>query len=225
MGKGKTHFTPGLETDEQFNALLDVLARWIKSGAVAVDIDSDGDVEFTLPDELNELMTTQVPEGLTYEQVRGIVKTEIATLLDASLAKNPARYLERSVPDKVLDKNPNLVRRIDRASETLLTPVLADRALLRKATTGFALDEVSWKRVTYHIDGPTAERHDVPCVSMQLSFVKPGAAPILSVKGSGKSFSITPGERLSVVLELHKDDLVQLIGRLQEIQGSLDTQG
>ncbi|MBN1818410.1 MAG: hypothetical protein JW828_13700 [Sedimentisphaerales bacterium] len=217
MSEEATRFIPGVESEEQFDSVLNLLAGWINAGAVEIDIDSDGDIQFTLPDELNELMSTQLPKGLVYEQVQGIVKSEIEALLAAGQSNNPGRFIKRFVPDEVLERNPRLESRIEKAQQTLMTPILTDRVLLRKATTGFVLDDLSCKMMTYHIDSGNAGKRDIPCVSIEFSFVKPDSTPIYLVRSRGKSLGISRGDNMSVVLEMHKEDLKQLIEKLEQM--------
>ena len=95
LKKSKEDFVPGVETDEQFEKVLSLLSKWINAGIVDVEVDTDGDVTFGLPGEMDELLGTQVPFGLKHKDVVSIITFEIPMLIGAGFSRKPKEWMKK----------------------------------------------------------------------------------------------------------------------------------
>ncbi len=139
MPEESDKFVPGTETAEQFTKVLGLLCEWVKGGVVSVDVDSDGELDFDFPREMQELLAPQLPKGLTSADVRGIARLEIRTLAAASLSQRPRENLARMLPEQIRGDLNEMVRRCDEVDKQLITPSLKQRMLLRRATSAVSI--------------------------------------------------------------------------------------
>ncbi len=217
-GSGKT-FVPGEETEEQFYAVLARLSEWIKAGVVNLEIDPDADVRLELPSEMASLLGTEVPAGLTSDDVRGIVQKEIPALLSARLKSEPRDWLKSILPEQVGDKVDMMLERSKRAFSSLIDKNLKERLFLRKTTPGYVVPSI--RRVvttTYHAESAEGERVDVPVVCLEFEFTKPGSGYALEVSMRGPSVVTRRKDDVRVTVDVHKDDISGLIKALEKIR-------
>jgi len=213
-------FLPGTETEEQFEEVLSLLAGWIKAGIVDVGVDVDGDVVFDLPDEMEELLGTQISSDMTYKNVISIITQEIRVLASVGLAKKPEQSLKRRLPDKLLEKPEKLnvmVERSNRVIDVLITENVKQRVLLRKATSAYIVNSLQWNSGTYHIESGDKKKTDVPHILLEVNFARPHSANILTLREEG-NVGVSRNDDITVILELHKDDLKDLIKKLNKIE-------
>ncbi len=218
MAEESKKFVPGNETPEQFAKVLELLCEWIKGGIVSVDVDSDGDIDFDLPGEMEDLLSTQLPAKLSVEDVRGIVQGEIRALVAAGLSQQPRKSLARRMPEQVKPDLDEMVRRCTEVHKHLVTASLKERMLLRRMTTAYVLDDIEWKSCTYHVEDADDKKIDLPCISLNFAFVKPNSPVILGfATGELSRMTVSRRDDVSVVLELHKEDVKKMVDKLNAI--------
>lgn len=218
MAEESKKFVPGNETPEQFAKVLELLCEWVKGGIVSVDVDSDGDIDFDLPGEMEELLAAQLPAGLNSENVRGIVQLEIRTLMAAGLSQRTKKNVARMLPKQVTTDIDEMVRRCTKVHKQLVTPSLKERMLLRRTTAAYVLDDIEWKSCTYHVEDTDDKKVDLPCISLKFTFVRPSSPVILGFAPHElPQMTFSRKDDVSVVLELHKEDVKKMIGKLNAV--------
>ena len=223
--KQEKDFIPGTETEEQFDKVLSLLSQWIKAGIVSVDIDVDGDIKFGLPREMDKLLETQVPRDLGHEKVRAIIKNEIPALIDAGLRRNPEQALRLTIPEKLHGKINTMAKRSEKAVINLVDRSLKERIMLRRTTPGYVFDEIQSIQSTYHVEGKEGEKIDVPFISLELVFAKPRSGYTFSLNPRERSFTTSRKDEVRVTLDLHKDDMKDLIEKLSKIEEKINRKG
>jgi hypothetical protein len=223
--KQEKDFMPGAETEDQFDKVLSLLSQWMKAGIVTVNVDVDGDIAFELPREMNKLLETQVPSDLTHEKVRSIIRSEIPALVDAGLRKNPEQALRLGMPEKLHGQIDTMVKRSQKAINSLVDRALKERIMLRKTTTGYVLDDIASIQSTYHVEAEKGERINVPFISLELAFAKPRSGFVFSLSPRERVMSASRKDEIRVTLDLHKDDIKDLIQKLKKIEEETSTKG
>lgn len=217
LRKVKEDFIPGTETEEQFEKVLSLLSEWIKVGIVDVKVDTDGDVIFDLPGEIDELLGTQGPRGLRNKDVVSIIKSEIPMLIGAGLSKKPKEWIEGRLPEKLSDKIDVMTKRGEKAIECLVTGDLKKRVLLRNASLAYVVDELKWNFATYHVESEGEEKIDIPHVSLEIKFARPRSGRMMMIHPDKRSISFARADDILVTLDLHKQDVKDLIKKLRRI--------
>lgn len=223
--KQEKDFIPGNETEEQFDKVLSLLSQWIKAGIVSVDVDLDGDISCGLPREMDKLLETQVPSDLGHEKVRAIIKNEIPPLIDAGLRRNPEQALRSTIPEKFHSIIDTMVKRSEKAVINLVDRSLRERIMLRRTTPGYVFDEIQSIQSTYHVEGKEGKKIDVPFISLELAFAKPRSGYIFSINPMERSLSVERKEEVRVTVDLHKDDMKDLIEKLSKIEEKINRKG
>ena len=213
----KDDFVAGAESDKQFKRVLSLLSDWMKAGIVDVKVDTDGEVAFGLPDEMDELLGTQLPPGLAHDEVSSIIRNEIPALISASLEKKPERYLKRRLPEKFHEAIDVMIQRSLEAVEKLINKNLKERILLRRATMVYLLDDIQLTEGTYHLDLGKGKKVDVPHASLAFTFAKPGAGQVVVINANTGSASFISQDSIDVSVDLHKDDVKDLIKKLKTL--------
>jgi len=216
--KKKREFIPGAETEEQFDNVVSLLSEWIKAGIVDVKVDTDGDVNFGLPSEMDELLGTQAPSGLKHKDVVSIIKHEITALIGAAFSRKPKEWLEGRLSESLSDKIDVLLKRCEKVSESLVTENLKKRVLLRKTSPAYVLDELNWNSGTYHIESEGKEKVNIPHVSLEIKFARPHSGRVVMIHPDERSISFGRSDDILVTLDLHKDDITDLIQKLKGIE-------
>lgn len=223
--KQEKDFIPGTETEEQFDKVISLLSQWIQAGIVSVDVDVDGDIKFELPREMDRLLETQVPRDLGHKKVRAIINKEIPALIDAGLRRNPEQALRLTMPEKLHGKIDTMEKRSEKAVTNLVDRSLKERIMLRRTTPGYVFEDIQSIQSTYHVKGKEGEKIDVPFISLGLTLAKPRSGYTFSMNPLERSFSVSRKEELKVTLDLHKDDLKDLIKKLSEIEEKINNKG
>lgn len=213
----KKEFIPGQESKEQFDKVVSLLLGWIKAGIVIVGVDSDGDIDFDLPEEMNELLKKEMPPELTKEQIIGIIRVEIRILLSSALSGNPKYALKNQLPEKLSENIDDMLARANNLVERLVDKNLKERILLRKTSSAYIVKNVNWNLSTYHIKQDKNKKTDVPYVSLKIDFTKPSSGRIATLYLDDQTMSISKGDDIGVVLELHRDDIKDLRKKIDEI--------
>ncbi len=220
LEKGKEEFLPGAESEEQFEKVLSLLSEWRKAGIVDFELDADGSVDFSLPSEMSELLGTQVPRGLTHKNVVGIIRREIPVLISAGLGKMPEERLRSLLPEKLHEKIDVMVKRSEKVINMLdgIDKGLKERILLRQATPCYIVDEIHSMTATYHIESDKGEKIDVPHLSLEFTFAKPRSGQMLVINPKERSISFSRKDDVKVTVDLHRDDIKDLIKKLNRIE-------
>lgn len=214
-------FMPGMETEEQFDKVLSLLSQWMKAGIVSISVDVDGDVTFELPREMEKLLETQVPRDLTHGKVRAIIHSEISALVDAGLRKNPEQALRLGLPEELHEQIDTLLKRSQKAISSLVDRSLKERIMLRRTTKGYVLDDIESVQSTYHVETGKGQRINVPFVSLELAFAKPRSGYMFSLSPRERAFTAIRQEELTITVDLHKDDIKDLIQKLEKIDKNI----
>lgn len=217
LKKSKEDFVPGTENEEQFEKVLFLLSEWIKAGIVDVKIDVDGDIHFDLPSEMEELLKTQVPRDLKHRDVVAIIRNELPALISASLAKNPGRRLRFILPENLNEKIDLMVERGEKTVGMLVSKNLKERILLRKASPSYVIDELRDMAGTYHVESEKNEKVDVPYLSLELTLARPRSEQMLAVNPKERTVRFSRKDDIKVTIDLHKEDLKDLIKKLNKI--------
>jgi len=213
----KTDFVPGAETDEQFEQALLLLSEWLKAQIVDVSVDTDGDIYFNLPREMDELLETQMPADLASEHVVAIIQYEIPALVEAGLAREPAEWLKRRVPEELSDKVDSMAKRAKKVVDIIISENLKERILLRRSTPAYVVERLEWNAGTYHVRSEDQEKIDVPFVSLEINFTRPRSAPVVAINPIERRIGFKRDDDISVNLQLHRDDIIDLARQLEEI--------
>ena len=216
--KQEKDFVPGVETEDQFDKVLSLLSQWMKAGIVSVSVDVDGDITFGLPREMDKLLETQVPRDLTHEKVHGIIRNEIPALVDAGLRRNPEKALRLGVPEKLHGKIDTMVKRSEKAVASLVDGPLKERIMLRRTATGYVLEDIESIQSTYHVEAEKGERIDVPFVSLELALAKPRSGYMFTFSPREHAFTAVRKDDIRIILDMHKDDIKDLIQKLKKIE-------
>jgi len=213
-------FFAGEETNEQFDAVLSRLSEWIKADLVNLEIDADGDIRFELRSEMAELLGGEVPTGLTHSDVQEIVRKEMTTLVSARLKSDTREWLELQ---KQLHGNMDaMLERSKKAFSLLVDKSLKERLLLRKATPAYVSPSIRQVvMTTYHVESGEGEKVDVPVACLEFEFAKPQSGYAFEVNLRGPSFRIGRKDDVRVTADLHKDDIDDLIKKLEKIRGEM----
>jgi len=216
--KEKKDFLPGSETEEQFESVLSLLSNWMKADIVDVDMDTDGDIRFDLPSEMRDLLGTQTPSDLVHENVIAIIRDEIPLLISASFEKKPEQRLKHLLPEKLYEKIDLMVKRSEKAVSALLNKKLKERMLLRRTTRSYIVDQIKSMKSTYHVETSKGEKFDVPHLSLEFIFVKPGSGRTLVMNPKESTIRLTPEDNVKVTVDLHQDDIRDLVKELKKIE-------
>ena len=114
-----------------------------------------------------------------------------------------------------------MVQRSLEAIEKLVNKNLKEIILLRRATTVYLLDDIQLTEGTYHIDLGKGKKVDVPHASLAFTFAKPGAGQILVMNTNMGSAGFRRQDSIDVSVDLHKDDVKDLIKKLKKIEKKL----
>ncbi len=222
MADKESKFIPGKETEEQFEQVLNLLSEWIKAGLVEIDVDTDGDVNFTLPDEMEELLETQIPEELTRRNVEEIIALEIPVIIAAGLSSNKKNMLRRRIPEELEENFDVLLERSKKAVDKLISKEIKERVLLRRATSSYVIENIRWKKGTYHIEeNEKGKEIDVPYVSMEMNLSRPHSYYTIALNPIQGTGGIKKSDDIAVTLDLHIDDIKNTIKKLNDIVNKL----
>jgi hypothetical protein len=217
--KEETGFLPGQETEEQFSVVLPRLSEWMKAGIVDLEIDADGDVCFELPSEMAKLLGTELPAGLTGDEVRGIVQKEVPALLSSRLKSDPKEWLETVLPKRLHGKIDTMVERSKEAFSLLVDKNLKERLLLRKATPAYVSPSIRQVvMTTYHVESGEGEKVDVPVACLEFRFTKPRSGYAFEINLTEPRVVTSRKDDIKVAADLHKDDIDDLIKKLKKIR-------
>jgi len=223
--KQEKDFVPGTETEDQFNKVLSLLSQWIKAGIVSVEVDVDGDVNFILPKEMDRLLETQVPRDLGHKKVQEIIKNEIPPLIDAGLRRNPKQVIRMTMSEKLYKKIDAMVKRSEKAVANLVDSSLKERIMLRRTTPGYIFNEINSIQSTYHVEVKEGEKIDLPFISLELTLAKPRSGYIFSINPRERTVRPYLKDELVVAFDLHKDDIKDLIKKLNKIEEKINKKG
>lgn len=216
-------FIPGTETEEQFEKVLSLLSRWIKAGIVSVKVDVDGDVNFELPKEMDKLLETQVPKDLTHKKVTGIIRSEIPQLITAGFAKEKEQILAFGMHEKL--KINNMLKRSEKAVACLVDKNLKERIMLRRTTPGYILDEIQSIESSYRVESKKGEQVDIKFISLEFFLAKPRSGQTVEFNPMERTMRIARKDDFRVTVELHKDDIKDLIEKLNRIEEKINSKG
>lgn len=216
-------FIPGTETEEQFEKVLTLLSQWIKAGIVSVKVDVDGDVNFELPKEMDKLLETQVPKDLTHKKVTGIIRSEIPQLITAGFGKEKEQILAFGMHEK-LNIN-NMLKRSEKAVACLVDKNLKERIMLRRTTPGYILDEIQSIESSYRVESKKGEQVDIKFISLEFFLAKPRSGQMVEFNPMERTMRIARKDDFRVTVELHKDDIKDLIKKLSEIEEKINNKG
>lgn len=214
-------FVAGAESDKQFKKVLSLLCEWMKAGIVDVKVDVDGDVDFGLPDEMDELLGTQLPPGYAHDEVSAIIRSEIPALISGGLEKKPEQYLKFRLPEKFHERIDVMVQRSREAIKKLVNKNLKERILLRRAATAYLIEDIQLTKCTYHLELEKGEKVDVPHATLGFTFAKAGSGQVVVMDMHARSASFRRKDTVEVSVDLHKDDVKDLIKKLKEIEKKL----
>jgi hypothetical protein len=216
--KEREDFIPGTETDEQFEKVLSLLSEWIKAGIVSVSVDVEGDVAFELPREMDKLLKIQAPPDLTHKKVVAIIRGEIPALISVGLAKDPEHRLMHVMPEKLHKKINIMIKRSEKTIDALINKNLKERIFLRRATPAYVVDAIQSVESTYHVESKKGEKIDVPFISLELTLARPHSEQMFALNPLERTVGFTRKDDARVTIDLHKDDIKDLIQKLQKIE-------
>ena len=202
--------------------MLSRLSEWMKAGVVDLDIDADGDVSFELPSEMAELLGSEVPAGLTHGDVREIVRKEMGALVSARLKSDTRAWLESVLPKQLHGKIDVMVDRSKKAFSLLVDKGLKERLLLRKATPAYVVSGISQVvMMTYHVESGDGGKVDVPVACLEFGFTKPRSAYAFEFDMTERRPRVSRKDDVRVTVDVHKDDIDDLIKKLKKVSGEM----
>ena len=216
-------FILGTETEEQFEKVLSLLSQWIKAGIVSLKVDVDGDVNFELPKEMDKLLETQVPKDLTHKKVTGIIRSEIPQLITAGFGKEKEQILAFGMHEKL--KINNMLKRSEKAVDRLVDKNLKERIMLRRTTPGYILDEIKSIESSYHVESKKGKKVDIKFISLEFFLAKPRSGVMVEFNPMERTMRIARKDDFRVMVELHRDEIKDLIKKLREIEEKINKKG
>lgn len=212
MSKKTEIFVPGSESLEVFSKVVSLLKEWLGAGIVKVEVETNGDVDFVLPDDMEALLSTQMPSELDFKKVRRIIKAEIRVLACSSFRSNPIKWLERALDDLKIESLPERIKEIDQ----LLSEDIKKRVWLRKSSKNYVVNEISFNKCTLH-----KSNFDIPYLAAEFTFSKPSANFILSFFPEGGPLEPARINDEKIHIDFAKEDLKELIDKLNSLYASL----
>ena len=113
--------------------------------------------------------------------------------------------------------------RLQQVEKELLPLEVKERALHRRTTLGFVLQNITWQIVVKKHDQSGARLPDIPygCLSMVYASAQTTVAP-LRLRAKGVSMELpTVREPKQLVLELHETDVYNMIESLKDLRENL----
>lgn len=224
---GKRKFPePGKESREVFCAALSIAADLRKSKGLQLEIDQSGRVDIALDSEkLKAIPESKFKEGLSHEHFFTLINTEFESLVEAAICSDPIQGLENEIPSKILSEvgKDEFLWRLQQLEKELLPLDIKERALHRRTTQGFILQNITWQVVVKKYDQSEGRLLDTPygCLSMVYASPRTTVAP-LRLRAKGVSMELpTVREPKQLVLELHETDVQDMIESLKSLRENL----
>ncbi|OHB63722.1 MAG: hypothetical protein A2168_04765 [Planctomycetes bacterium RBG_13_50_24] len=217
---------PGKETREVFCAALSLAADLIKSKGLRIVLDPSGRVDIALDQEkLKAIPKSKFKESLSFEHFFSLVGTEFESLVEAAISSDPIHGLESEIPSKILSEvgKDEFLWRLRQVEKELLPIDIKERALHRRTTQGFVLQNITWQIVVKRCDQSEGKLPDIPygCLSMVYASPQTTLAP-LRLRAKGVSMELpTVREPKQLVLELHENDVQDMIESLKDLRENL----
>ena len=217
---------PGKESREVFCAALAIAKDMRKSKGLWLDLDQSGRVDIALDHEkLQAIPESKFKEGLSHEHFFTLVGTEFESLIEAAIYSDPIQGLENEIPSKILSEvgKDEFLWRLQQLEKEFVPLDIKERALHRRTTQGFILQNITWQVVIKKYDQSEGRLPDTPygCLSMVYASPKNTVAPLrLRAKGVSMELPIVR-EPKQLVLELHETDVQDMIESLKDLHENL----
>ena len=224
---GKQKFPePGKESREVFCAALSIAADLRKSKGLRLDLDQSGGVDIALDQEkLEAIPKSKFKEGLSHKHFFVLASTEFESLVEAAICSDPIQGLENEIPSKILSEvgKDEFLWRLQQLEKELVPLDIKERALHRRMTQGFILQNITWQVVIKKYDQSEGRLPDTPygCLSMVYASPQTTVAP-LRLRAKGVSMELpTVREPKQLVLELHETEVQDMIESLKDLRENL----
>lgn len=225
-GKKRKVPPPGKEARAVFSAALAIAKDLVKSKAVRINLDTNGNVDFIIDaQKLQAVPAEKFKEGLTRQHLLSLIATEFESLLKASTYSDPARGLQNEIPSEILNGigTDEFLWRLDQVDKELVPPNLKDRVMLRQTSLGFVLQDSSWQVITKKHDQVRGKLSDIACGYLSLTY-SPARTNPTPLRFGVKDVSLeipAVREPNRLTLELHYSEVETLIETLTCLRDNL----
>jgi len=218
---------PGKESRDVFMAALAMAKDLLKSDGLSIDLDSNGRVDLVIDiQKLESIPKDKFKQGLTSEQFSNLVRTELDSLVRAATYSDPATGIQTTVPSEILEEAgiDEFLWRLGEVKKEFVPTDLRDRAIFRRTTQGFVLQNMTWQLAIKKHDQVRGELRNVPYASLSIVYASPQTnMASLRLGAGGTSFELpTLREPKQLILELHQADVDQMIETLTDLRDNLE---
>lgn len=224
--KKKGHPLPGEESRAVFSNALSIAKDLLTSKGLRIDLDQLGKIDLTIDSEkLADIPEDKFKDGLTTEYFVSLAATEFESLIEAATHSDPTHGVRKEIPSEILKKVgiDEFLWRFHQVEKELLPPALRERAVFKRTTQGFTLQNVNWQVVLKKHDQARGKLSDIPCGCLCISYDCPRANPP-TIKFGAKGVSMelpTVADPKQLTLELHQTDVEELIETLTDLRDNL----
>jgi len=225
--KRKELFRPGTEEREIFSLLLSIISILLDEKKVGIEVDSDGDLEFSLdPSEIKDCVSEEIKDKISFEDFMKIISTEFGSLVEASIYSDKAKGIENNIPSTILKDvgMDEFLWRLEEIEKVINVPkALKQDSIFKKTTKGLTLKEIKWETNNKTFDEELGQLDNCKYATLSIMYSQLGIEEN-SAKFLGGGFSIqlpTIAEPKQITLELQKKDVTKLIDNLNQILDKL----
>lgn len=221
--KSKEFFRPGTEEREIFCLVLSIISKLLDENKVGIEVDSIGDLEFSLvPSKIKDYFTEKIKDQISFENFLKILRTEIESLLTASIYSDKVKGIENNIPSTILKDVgiDEFLWRLEEIEKVINVPkALKQDSIFKKTTKGLILKEIKWETNNKTFDEELGQLDNCKYATLSIMYSQPGIeAPSAELSGGGFSIQLpTVTEPKQITLELQKKDVTKLIDNLQQI--------
>jgi len=218
---------PGKEPRNVFLAGLALLKELLDSKGLRVSINETGNAELVINGEkLEAIPKDKFKDGLTPEHFLTLIRTEFDSLVRVATYPDPTRGLQEEIPSKILNEvgKEEFLWRFQQVKKEIVPSNLEERTMFRRTAQGFVLQDVSWQVMTKKQDHHMGKLSDIPYGSLSIIYASPKEnPPAVQFKREGFSIMLpTIREPKQLMLELHQDDVEELLETLKDLRDNLE---
>jgi len=221
--EGEETLRPGTEERGIFSLVLGITAELLNEKKIKLDIDSDGDPDFTLnPSEIQDYVTEKIKDQISFENFIKIIPTEIESLLKASVFSDKTKGVKENIPPTIIKDVgiEELLWRLEETNKVLsISEAFKREAIFKKTSKGLLLKDVKWETKRKVFDDEFGKLDNIEYATLSILYSQP-ITEGYSAKFGIESLSIQLPvgiEPKQITLELQKKDVKKLIDNLQKI--------
>ncbi|MGA2915715.1 MAG: hypothetical protein ABSE89_06785 [Sedimentisphaerales bacterium] len=218
----------GKEPRNVFSVALALLKELLDSKGLHVKLDATGNVEFVIDGKkLDAIPKDKFKDGLTREHFLTLIPTEFESLVKVATYPDPTQGLQSEIPSKILTEvgKEEFLWRFQQVQKELIPSNLEERVMFRRTAQGFVLQDVNWQVMTKKQDNTMGKLSDIPCGYLSIIYASPmkEEQPVIRFRAGGSSMALpTIREPKQLMLELHQNDVEELIESLKNLRDNLE---